>query len=169
MTEKTVCLEIENYGKILIMLDTEAAPLSVKNFLDYVEQGFYDGLIFHRVIEGFMIQGGDPTGTGYGDPSLKKIKGEFSANGIPNPLSFERGVVGMARSQDPDSASSQFFICHRDAKFLDGSYAAFGRVIEGIEVVDAIAACPKTAKVDANWTQYEPAQKVVIKRAYIPQ
>ena len=101
-------------------------------------EGFYDGLIFHRVIENFMIQGGDPTGTGMGG-SDENIKGEFSANGVANPLSHERGVISMARSQKYDSASSQFFICHADAKYLDGQYAAFGKVTEGMDVVDAIA------------------------------
>lgn len=160
-------LTIKNYGSILLELYPDIAPISVENFVSYVKRGFYDGLIFHRVIEGFMIQGGDPTGTGYGDRSLKTIKGEFAANGVPNALSFTRGVIGMARSQNPDSASSQFFICHKDAAFLDGSYAAFGKVIDGIEVVDAIATCPKTAKVDANWTQYEPAEKVIIQSAVL--
>lgn len=167
MNEVKVNLDIKNYGTISLALYPDAAPISVKNFVDYVTSGFYDGLIFHRVIEGFMIQGGDPTGTGYGDRSLKTIKGEFASNGVENPLSFERGVIGMARSQNPNSASSQFFICHKDARFLDRDYAAFGKVIAGMEVVDAIATCPKTAKVDANWTQYEPAEKVIIEKAYL--
>jgi peptidyl-prolyl cis-trans isomerase B (cyclophilin B) len=111
----------------------------VANFEKLVSEGFYDGLIFHRVISGFMIQGGDPMGTGYGG-SKETIKGEFAANGVKNPISHKRGVISMARSQMPNSASSQFFIMHQDGEFLDGNYAAFGHVVEGIEVVDEIAA-----------------------------
>ena len=129
---------MENGGIIEIELYPEVAPISVKNFEKLVSEGFYDGIIFHRVIEGFMIQGGDPLGMGYGG-SDEKIKGEFLANGVVNKLSHTRGVVSMARSQDPDSASSQFFICHQDATFLDGNYAAFGKVVNGMDVVDAIA------------------------------
>lgn len=133
-----VRIEMENGGIIDIELYPEVAPISVKNFEKLVSEGFYDGIIFHRVIEGFMIQGGDPLGMGYGG-SDEKIKGEFLMNGVPNKLSHTRGVVSMARSQDPDSASSQFFICHADATFLDGQYAAFGKVVNGMDVVDAIA------------------------------
>ncbi|MBR3589162.1 MAG: peptidylprolyl isomerase [Clostridia bacterium] len=133
-----VKIEMENGGIIEIELYPEVAPISVKNFEKLVSEGFYDGIIFHRVIEGFMIQGGDPLGMGYGG-SDEKIKGEFLANGVVNKLSHTRGVVSMARSQDPDSASSQFFICHQDATFLDGNYAAFGKVVNGMDVVDAIA------------------------------
>lgn len=133
-----VRIEMENGGIIDIELYPEVAPISVKNFEKLVSEGFYDGIIFHRVIEGFMIQGGDPLGMGFGG-SDEKIKGEFLANGVPNKLSHTRGVVSMARSQDPDSASSQFFICHADATFLDGNYAAFGKVVNGMDVVDAIA------------------------------
>lgn len=133
-----VRIEMENGGIIEIELYPEVAPISVKNFEKLVSEGFYDGIIFHRVIEGFMIQGGDPLGMGYGG-SDEKIKGEFLANGVVNKLSHTRGVVSMARSQDPDSASSQFFICHQDATFLDGNYAAFGKVVNGMDVVDAIA------------------------------
>ncbi len=131
-------MEMENGGIVEIELYPEIAPITVKNFEELTEKGFYDGLIFHRVIAGFMIQGGDPQGTGMGG-SGKRIKGEFKANGVNNTLSHERGVISMARSQMPDSASSQFFICHADAKFLDGQYAAFGRVVSGMEVVDEIA------------------------------
>ncbi len=162
-----VVIDVEKYGKITLELYPDVAPISVENFVNYVEEGFYDGLTFHRVIEGFMIQGGDPSGTGFGDSSLKTIKGEFSENGVKNNLSFKRGVIGMARSNDYNSATSQFFICHEDSDHLDGYYAAFGRVIDGMEVVDSIAVCDKTTKVDSNGTQYEPAEKIVIKSAYV--
>ena len=131
-------ITMENGGVIRLELDANAAPLTVANFEKLVKSGFYDGLIFHRVISGFMIQGGDPQGTGFGG-AKDNIKGEFLANGVPNPISHTRGVISMARSQDPNSASSQFFIMHEDGTFLDGQYAAFGRVIEGMDVVDAIA------------------------------
>ncbi|MBQ9469138.1 MAG: peptidylprolyl isomerase [Clostridia bacterium] len=134
-------IEMENGGVIEIELCPEAAPVTAANFEKLVKEGFYDGLIFHRVIPGFMIQGGDPTGTGMGG-SKTRIKGEFRANGINNPLKHTRGVISMARSSDPDSASSQFFIMHKDAPHLDGQYAAFGRVVRGMEVVDAIAETP---------------------------
>ncbi|MBQ7161375.1 MAG: peptidylprolyl isomerase [Clostridia bacterium] len=133
-----VKIEMENGDVIKIETDHEAAPVTAANFEKLVKKGFYDGLIFHRVIAGFMIQGGDPTGTGMGGAD-EDIVGEFAQNGHPNPLSHERGVVSMARASDPNSASSQFFICHEDAKFLDGQYAAFGRVVEGMEAVDRIA------------------------------
>jgi len=129
---------MENGGVMKLELDASAAPITVANFEKLVKEGFYDGLIFHRVIAGFMIQGGDPTGTGMGG-SEETIKGEFAINGVNNPISHKRGVISMARTQIPDSASSQFFICHADATFLDGQYAAFGHVVEGIEVVDEIA------------------------------
>lgn len=133
-----VTIEMENGKKIRLELYPEIAPITVANFEKLAKSGFYDGLIFHRVIKGFMIQGGDPEGTGMGGSS-ERIKGEFAANGIKNDLKHERGVISMARSQNPNSASSQFFIMHKDAPHLDGQYAAFGRVIEGIEVVDEIA------------------------------
>ena len=133
-----VQIEMADGGIIKIELDPKAAPITCANFEKLVSEGFYDGLIFHRVIAGFMIQGGDPTGTGMGG-SDENIKGEFKVNGINNPLSHKRGVISMARSQRYNSASSQFFICHADATFLDGQYAAFGRVTEGMEVVDRIA------------------------------
>ncbi len=135
-----VVIEMENGRKIRLELYPEVAPITVANFEKLVREGFYDGLIFHRVIEGFMIQGGDPEGTGMGG-SKDKIKGEFAANGVKNELKHTRGVISMARSQNPNSASSQFFIMHRDAPHLDGSYAAFGKVVEGIDVVDEIASC----------------------------
>ena len=134
-------IEMENGDVMMIELDEKAAPATVKNFEKLAGEGFYDGLIFHRVIPGFMVQGGDPQGTGYGG-SDETIVGEFAHNGHPNPISHKRGVISMARSQNPNSASSQFFICHADAEFLDGEYAAFGHVVEGIEAVDHIASVP---------------------------
>ena len=133
-----VQIEMENGRIIKVELDKEAAPVTAQNFENLVKKGFYDGLIFHRVIKGFMIQGGDPTGTGCGG-SGENIVGEFAMNGHNNPLSHVRGVISMARSQNPNSASSQFFIMHADALYLDGQYAAFGKVVEGMEVVDEIA------------------------------
>ena len=138
--EKTnfVCIEMENGSKMTVELYPEIAPISVENFQKLVGMGFYNGVIFHRVIPGFMIQGGDPDGTGCGGPGWT-IKGEFAANGIKNDLRHTRGVLSMARTSVPDSAGSQFFIMHQNAPHLDGSYAAFGKVIEGLETVDAIA------------------------------
>lgn len=136
-----VQIEMVGGGKIVIELDEKNAPITATNFKKLVGEGFYDGLIFHRVIEDFMIQGGDPQGTGMGG-SKETIKGEFAFNGVSNLISHKRGVISMARSQYYNSASSQFFICHGDASFLDGQYAAFGRVVEGIEVVDRIATVP---------------------------
>ena len=133
-----VQIEMEDGGIIRIELDPKNAPITCANFEKLVSEGFYDGLIFHRVIAGFMIQGGDPMGTGMGG-SDEEIKGEFRANGVNNPISHKRGVISMARAQRFDSASSQFFICHADALFLDGQYAAFGHVTEGMDVVDRIA------------------------------
>ncbi len=131
-------IEMENGGKITIELMPEYAPLTVENFEKLVKEGFYNGLIFHRVIRGFMIQGGCPNGNGMGGPGYH-IKGEFAYNGWKNDLKHERGVISMARAWDPDSAGSQFFIMHQDAPHLDGQYAAFGKVTEGMDVVDAIA------------------------------
>ena len=133
-----VRIEMENGGVIELELYEDKAPITCANFKKLVESGFYDGLIFHRVIAGFMIQGGDPTGTGCGG-SDECIKGEFASNGVKNEISHVRGVISMARSQNKNSASSQFFIMHADGKFLDGEYAAFGKVVSGIEVVDEIA------------------------------
>jgi len=129
---------MESGKKIRLKLDPDNAPKTVKNFTDLAQAGFYDGLIFHRVISGFMIQGGCPQGTGTGGPGYQ-IKGEFSSNGVPNQLRHARGVISMARAMHPDSAGSQFFIMHQAAPHLDGQYAAFGQVVEGIEVVDEIA------------------------------
>lgn len=136
-----IIIEMENGGKIEIELYPEHAPKTVKNFEKLVSEGFYDGLIFHRVIRGFMIQGGDPQGTGMGG-SKEKIVGEFRANGHNNTLRHTRGVISMARAYDPNSASSQFFIMHEDAPHLDGQYAAFGKVVSGMDVVDEIASVP---------------------------
>lgn len=132
-------IEMENGGVMTLELYPETAPITVENFVKLAKSGFYDGLIFHRVIEGFMIQGGDPTGTGMGGPGYQ-IKGEFAANGIKNQLKHTRGVISMARSARPDSAGSQFFIMHRDAPHLDGQYAAFGKMTDGFDVLDKIAA-----------------------------
>lgn len=154
-----VIIEMENGKEIKLELYSEKAPVTVKNFLKLVKEGFYDGLIFHRVIEGFMIQGGDPTGTGTGG-AKDKIKGEFLANGVANDLRHERGVISMARGRANDSASSQFFIVHRDAPHLDGNYAAFGRVVEGMDAVDEIAA------VETDFGD-RPLKEVRMKRVYI--
>lgn len=129
---------VKDYGTIDLELDADIAPITVTNFVKLVKEGFYDGLTFHRIMEGFMIQGGDPEHTGMGG-SDETIKGEFESNGIENNISHKRGVISMARSQMPDSASSQFFIVQEDSTFLDGNYAAFGHVTKGMEVVDKIA------------------------------
>ena len=154
-----VVIEMENGKKIKIELYPDVAPISAANFEKLVRQGFYDGLIFHRVIKGFMIQGGDPTGTGMGG-SDEKIKGEFKANGVPNKLSHTRGVVSMARVQSMNSASSQFFICHEDSTFLDGKYAAFGKVVEGMDAVDEIA------ETQTDFSD-RPLQDMRMKKVYI--
>ena len=133
-----VTIEMEDGGKIVAELYPEMAPISVNNFISLVKKGFYDGLIFHRVISGFMIQGGDPQGVGIGGPGYC-IKGEFSANGVKNPLSHKRGVLSMARAQAMDSAGSQFFIMHKNSPHLDGAYAAFGKITEGMDIVNKIA------------------------------
>ncbi len=133
-----IVIEMHDGGTIKIELDEKVAPITCANFKKLVNEHFYDGLIFHRVIKDFMIQGGDPTGTGMGG-SKETIKGEFASNGVNNPLKHTRGTISMARSQNPDSASSQFFIVHKDSLYLDGNYAAFGKVVEGMETVDKIA------------------------------
>ena len=142
MTNPIVTIEMESGDTVKLELYPEIAPNTVASFVSLVQKGFYDGLIFHRVIPGFMIQGGDPTGTGMGGPGYT-IKGEFSGNGIANPLKHTRGVISMARSMMPDSAGSQFFIMHKDAPHLDGEYAAFGMVIDGMDVVDEIVSQPR--------------------------
>jgi len=133
-----ITITMESGDTMTAELYPEIAPITVENFLKLVNEGFYDGLIFHRVIKGFMIQGGDPQGAGFGGPGYG-IKGEFSENGIENNLKHTAGVLSMARSSDPDSAGSQFFIMHKDSKHLDGSYAGFGKIISGMDVVDKIA------------------------------
>ncbi len=154
-----VIIEMNDGKTIKIELDEQNAPITCANFLKLVNEHFYDGLTFHRIIAGFMIQGGDPTGTGMGG-SDQNIKGEFLANGVNNRISHKRGVISMARAQSFNSASSQFFICHADSEFLDGNYAAFGHVVEGIETVDAIA------NVRTGY-QDRPVEPVVMKRVYI--
>ena len=156
---KTAVIEMENGKKMVLELYPETAPITVENFEKLANSGFYNGLIFHRVIEGFMIQGGDPEGTGCGGPGYT-IKGEFSSNGIKNDLKHTRGVISMARSMMPDSAGSQFFIMHEDAPHLDGAYAAFGKVVEGMDVVDEIANTP-TGYGD------RPVEPVVMKKVYL--
>ena len=149
---------IRDYGTIAVELDADAAPITVANFLKLAKSGFYDGLTFHRIINGFMMQGGDPEGTGMGGSS-EKIKGEFYANGVKNDLSHTRGAISMARSQAMDSASSQFFIVHQDSTFLDGQYACFGYVTDGMDVVDAI--CETVPVVDNNGTVQDGHQPVM--------
>ncbi len=151
-------ITVKDYGTITAELDGDNAPISTANFLKLAGEGFYDGLTFHRIISGFMIQGGDPLGNGMGG-SEDEIKGEFSANGVENPLSHKRGAISMARSQNMDSASSQFFIVHEDSTYLDGQYACFGYVTEGMEVVDAI--CEAVAVEDNNGTVAKENQPVI--------
>lgn len=159
-----VTIEVENYGTIAVELDADIAPITVTNFVNLANQKFYDGLTFHRIISGFMIQGGDPKGDGSGG-SGQEIKGEFKNNGVENNLSHKRGVISMARAMDNDSASSQFFIVHQDADYLDGKYAAFGTVTEGMEVVDQI--CQKTQVVDSNGTVLAENQPKITKIAVV--
>jgi len=154
----TAIIDIENYGSITLVLDGKAAPITVKNFVELAESGFYNGLTFHRIMSGFMMQGGDPLGNGTGG-SENKIKGEFKQNGVDNPLSHTRGAISMARSNQPDSASSQFFIVHADSTFLDGAYAVFGYVTEGIEVVDKV--CEAAQPIDGNGTIPAAEQPVI--------
>lgn len=149
---KKVIIEMENGGVMKGELYPEIAPITVENFEKLANDGFYDGLTFHRVIEGFMIQGGCPLGTGTGGPGWT-IKGEFANNGFANDLAHERGVLSMARAMDPNSAGSQFFIMHADAPYLDGEYAAFGRITEGLEVVDQIVSVPKNIMDKPNEPQ----------------
>ena len=151
---------VKDYGTIALELDADVAPITVANFAKLVNEGFYDGLTFHRIISGFMIQGGDPLGTGMGG-SDQNIKGEFLANGVKNTISHVRGTISMARSQSYNSASSQFFIVHEDSTFLDGQYAAFGKVTSGIEVVDKI--CEDTQVEDDNGTVLKANQPVIEK------
>ena len=159
MANPIVTIQMKDGGVMKAELYPEIAPITVQNFIDLASKGFYNGLIFHRVIPGFMIQGGDPQGTGMGGPGYT-IKGEFSANGVRNDLKHTRGVLSMARAYDPDSAGSQFFIMHENSPHLDGQYAAFGKVIEGQDVVDAIAA----VRTDYN---DRPRQPQVMKKVTV--
>ena len=146
---RKVEIKIKDYGTIKLELDPNEAPITVENFMNLVNKKFYDGLTFHRIIEGFMMQGGDPRGDGTGG-SDEHIKGEFKSNGVNNNISHKRGVISMARSGNPNSASSQFFICHQDSEFLDGEYAAFGHVTDGMDVVDKV--CTSAEVIDGNGT-----------------
>ena len=156
MANPIVRITMDSGKTIRLELYPEIAPITVENFLDLVNKGFYNGLSFHRIIPGFMIQGRDPSGNGTGGPGYK-IKGEFKSNGVNNDIKHERGVISMARAFDPNSAGSQFFIMHKDAPHLDGEYAAFGKVIEGLETVDEIASV-ETGFQDA------PVKKVVMEK-----
>ena len=151
-------IDIESYGKITVELDGDVAPITVKNFITLANQKFYDGLTFHRIIKDFMMQGGDPLGNGTGG-SANNIKGEFSSNGVKNALKHTRGAISMARSMDKDSASSQFFIVHKDSPHLDGEYAVFGYVTEGIEIVDQV--CNNTPVLDGNGTVKDIYQPII--------
>ncbi len=158
MNNPKVEISVKDFGVMQFELDRTAAPITVDNFMKLVNDGFYDGLTFHRIIRGFMIQGGDPLGNGTGG-SEETIKGEFESNGVPNPIKHERGVISMARSMDPNSASSQFFIMHAEYPSLDGEYAAFGHILSGIEVVDRI--CDTTPVQDNNGTVDKMDQPVI--------
>lgn len=151
-------IKVKDYGTIEVELDGDTAPITVANFVKLVNEKFYDGLTFHRIMSGFMIQGGDPLGNGTGG-SDETIKGEFSSNGVENNISHKRGVISMARSSEPDSASSQFFIMHQDADYLDGQYAAFGKVTKGMSVVDKI--CEDVTPTDGNGTVEKADQPVI--------
>lgn len=151
-------IDVQNYGVIKVELQADEAPITVTNFINLANDGFYDGLTFHRIIDGFMIQGGDPNGDGTGG-SDETIKGEFSENGVDNPLKHTRGAISMARSSDYDSASSQFFIVHQTSEYLDGQYAVFGYVYEGMDVVDQIATTVPVT--DSNGTVLKENQPVI--------
>ena len=153
-------IEVKDYGTIDVELDADTAPITVTNFVKLAQEGFYDGLTFHRIMEGFMIQGGDPNGDGTGG-SEENIKGEFSNNGVDNDISHTRGTISMARASDPDSASSQFFIVQADSTFLDGDYAGFGHVTEGMDIVDKI--CEDAKPTDDNGTIPSDQQPVIEK------
>lgn len=151
-------IQVKDYGTITVELDADTAPITVTNFVNLAKDGFYDNLTFHRIMDGFVIQGGDPNGDGTGGAD-QTIKGEFSSNGVENEISHTRGTISMARAQDPDSASSQFFIVHEDSTFLDGEYAAFGHVTSGIEIVDQI--CKDVPAEDDNGTVKAENQPVI--------
>ena len=153
-------IEVKDYGTIDVELDADTAPITVTNFVKLAQEGFYDGLTFHRIMDGFMIQGGDPNGNGTGG-SEENIKGEFSNNGVDNDISHTRGTISMARASDPDSASSQFFIVQADSTFLDGDYAGFGHVTEGMDIVDKI--CEDAKPTDNNGTITSDQQPVIEK------
>ena len=157
-TDTYADIEIENYGTITVALDKTSAPVTVDNFINLAESGFYDGLTFHRIMEGFMMQGGDPKGDGSGGAD-SKIVGEFKQNGYENNISHTRGAISMARAMAYDSASSQFFIVHEDSTFLDGTYAGFGYVTEGMDIVDQI--CEEAVPTDNNGTIPKEAQPVI--------
>ena len=154
-------IDVKDYGIIKLELDADTAPITVTNFVNLAKDGFYDGLTFHRIIDGFMIQGGDPNHNGTGG-SKKNIKGEFSSNGVENNISHVRGIISMARSNDNNSASSQFFIVHQDSTFLDGNYAAFGHVTEGMEIVDKIEEKVSPLAIDENGLIEYENQPVII-------
>ncbi len=158
VSKPVAVIDIKDYGKITLELEPDSAPITVENFVKLANEGFYDGLTFHRIINGFMMQGGDPQGTGMGG-SEQTIKGEFANNGVQNSLSHTRGAISMARSNDMDSASSQFFIVHQDSTFLDGQYAAFGYVTDGMDIVDKI--CENTPVTDNNGTVEKKNQPVI--------
>lgn len=151
-------IKIKDYGTVKLELDGDTAPITVANFIKLTNEGFYNGLTFHRIMDGFMVQGGDPQGNGFGG-SDETIKGEFASNGVTNNISHKKGVISMARAQDPNSASSQFFITVADSEFLDGNYAAFGHVTEGQDILDKIASDAKP--VDNNGTIPKEAQPVI--------
>ena len=164
----TVVMEVRDFGAMTLELYPDIAPITVENFVNYVNDGFYNGLTFHRIYKGFMIQGGDPDGTGSGGQDLTPIKGEFAANGVENDLSHTRGTISMARTNDMNSATSQFFICDADSTFLDGQYAAFGKLIDGYDVLDSIADVEVTMNIWGNEITV-PVEPVIIERVYVQE
>ena len=170
-SKKTIAkIEVENYGTITVELYPDIAPITVKNFVNLAKKGFYNGLTFHRIMDGFMIQGGDPLGNGTGGNTDSQgnrltIKGEFTANGVNNTVSHKRGVISMARAQDYNSASSQFFICYGDASFLDGQYAAFGKVTEGMDAIEEFT--KSEMKANAMGELASPVTPIVMKKVTV--
>ena len=160
-----VRIQMNNGDIMLIVLSNSQTPITIQNFKNHVQKGTYNGLIFHRVIENFMIQGGDPTGTGFGDDSIPNIKGEFTSNGVKNDLSHTRGVISMARSNDPNSASTQFFIVHKDSPHLDGSYAAFGRLFAGFDTLDKIASTKTSSERPIQEQKIKSIKFVTVEKA----